>query len=337
MNKKEREQQEEWEAQLYENLQTSFIHIGRDVTSLLIQGDSAKQKQQGLVLINGYNKPWLSSTPTSTATEIYDYMNDSFRKGPDMKVSRKNHASVTLLSGDVAVFGGNNHNMEPDELSSCEVFNAKSKVFSHVGNMTTERESPAAVLLRNGLVFIVGGLGKHTYLKSCEFYNSVDKTFTASKAKMSIGRLGPTASLLPNGKVLVCGGTDGHNYSLRTTEIYDPLTDSFSDGPLMTVARCAHTATSLLDGRVLLVGGAVRSLTAEIYDPTTNSFSSRYRMFVKRNSHFSVLLPDGRVLFGGGRTPETRKTTEIYDPKTNSFTWGPRLLYSREDASASLF
>ena len=329
----EQQEQEEWEAQLYENLQTSFIHIGRDATGLVIDGASAKQRH-GLVLISGHD----NSNNGSTSTEIYDYTNDSVRKGPDMKVSRCNQASVSLPSGDVAVFGGYNSNMNPRELSSCEVFNVKSNSFTEIGNMIERRQAPAAVSLPNGLVLIIGGHDGSKYLNSCEFYNPADKKFSPSKAKMSVGRYGHTASLLPNGKVLVCGGSDGSDY-LQTTEIYDPSTDSFSAGPSMTTKRYYLTATTLPDGRVLLAGGKNNASfnSTEIYDPTSNSFSAGAKMVVARFGHFSALLPDGRVLIGGGWSHESKQTTEIYDPWTNSFSKDRCLLEERQNASACLF
>jgi hypothetical protein len=325
-------EQEEWESELAENLHTLFIQTGGDAKSLIIDGASAKQKH-GLVLISG---SW-NRACGSTSTEIHDYTNNSVREGPEMRVPRRNHASVTLPSGDVAVFGGYSGSRNPPYLSSCEVFNVKSLSFSEIGNMIVKRCRHAVVLLPNGLVLIIGGYDAPKVLNSCEFYNPANKTFSASKATMSVARMGHTASLLPNGKVLVCGGYDGSNL-LQTTEIYDPLTDSFSAGPLMTVKRRCHTATTLPDGRVLLTGGedGKQSNSTEMYDPTNNSFSSGPKMVVSRSSHFSALFPDGRVMIGG-ETNESKQTTEIYDPWTNTFSMGLSPLQPRETSSACLF
>jgi len=325
----EQEEQMQWEVQLCKNLQALFTCTGGDAKGLVIKGATASQ-QHGLVLISGSYTDTLDS---STSTGIYNYTNNSVRKGPDMKVGRFNHASVTLPNGDVAVFGGFNRNTNPTELSLCEVFNVKSNSFAEIGNMTETRNRPAAVLLPSGLVLIIGGYGFKS-LNSCEFYNPTDKTFSASKATMSVARAGHTASLLPDGKVLVCGGND-ENDCLQTTEIYDPTTDSFSVGPLMTVKRSSHTATTLVDGRILLTGGEGH-YASEIYDPKTNCFSSGPELIVKRFCHFSALLPDGRVFIGGGYDNKSKHTTEIYDPETNSFTRGrATLLISRRDAASA--
>jgi len=328
----EQEEQMQWEAQVCNNLKALFACTGGDGTGLIIEGASASQKH-GLVLICGGYK----SNNDSTSTEIYDSTNNSVRKGPDMNVSRCAHASVTLPNGDVAVFGGYSGSTNPTYLSSCEVFSVKSNSFAEIGNMIVKRCRHAAVLLPNGLGLIIGGYDGSKNLNSCEFYNPVDKTFSASKATMSVARAGHTASLLPNGKVLICGGYDG--YALQTTEIYDPSTDSFSAGALMTLSRHFHTATTLSDGKILLTGGAYRcpSRSTEIYDPAGNAFSAGPKMAVERKYHFSALLPDGRVLIGGGYTAGSQQTTEIYDPWTCSFSKGGDLFEERYTASASLY
>jgi hypothetical protein len=326
-------EQEEWEIELAENLHTLFIHSGGNAKGLVIDGASAKQKH-GLVLISG---GW-HLFQSSKSTEIIDYTNDSVRKGPDMEVARYDHTSVVLPTGEVVVVGGHNSNIDPAGLASCEVFDVTNVSCSEIGYMIRGRDDPAAVSLPNGLVLIIGGYDGSKVLNSCEFYNPADKTFSASKATMSVGRSGPTASLLPNGKVLVCGGWVGSN-SLQTTEIYDPLTDSFSAGPSMTAKRSSHTATTLPDGRVLLAGceNGCSSNSTEFYDPHENSFSLGPKMTVARRDHFSTLLPDGRVLIGGGWTDDAKQTTEIYDPWTNTFSMGLSLLQPRVDASACLF
>jgi hypothetical protein len=329
--KMDEEAELEWEREVEKNIKT-FCANSNGATAIVVDG-TVVRKQKGYVMITGN----LNAHGGSVSTEIYDYTNGSVRKGPDMKVARWNHASVTLPTGDVAVFGGRTDTMNATELFSCELFNVKSLSFSEIGNMIEKRNRPAAVTLPTGVVLIIGGGNGYRWLNTCEFFNPADKKISPSKAKMSVGRVGHTASLLPNGKVLVCGGSAG--YTLQTTEIYDPLTDSFSAGPLMTVTRDRHTATILLNGKILLTGGEdwKSSNSTELYDPTNNSFTAGPKMVVARNCHFSSLLPDGSVLIGGGETRQSKQTTEIYDPATNSFTKGLDLLEKRENAAASNF
>jgi hypothetical protein len=308
------EEEVEWENELSENILKLCENGGADATTIVVDGTAVRRKH-GLVIISGELNCW----DGSTVALIYDHVNDSIREGPEMKVSRFGHTSVTLPTGDVVVFGGFSRYIG-GQTSSCEVFSMKSNSFSEIGNMLQKRYAFSAVLLPSGLVFIVGGHGYNECLDSCEFYNPVDSKCCLSKAKMKIGRKRHTTSLLPNGKVLVCGGDDRFKV-FKTTEVYDPTTDSFSAGPLMTTSRSGHTATTLLNGTVLLTGGesATSSTSTEIYDPEKNSFSSGPPLAVERLNHFSALLPDGRVLIGGGMFIESMQTTETYDPVTNSF------------------
>ena len=324
------EEEREWENELADNIRT-FCATSSGATAIVVDGTSVRKRN---VLIIG-NRDFMNG---STSTEIYDSTINSIRKGPEMKIARCYHALATLPSGDVAVYGGYSDKINPARLSSCEVLDVQSNSFSEIGNMIEKRQRPAAVLLRNDLVLIIGGYDGSKFLNSCEFYNPSDKKFYPSKAKISVARAGHTASLLPNGKVRVCGGYDGTD-TLQTTEIYDPSTDSFSAGPLMTVKRCGHAATVLEDGSVLVTGGENddSSISTEIYDPASNSFSAGPKMVVERYCHFSALLPDGRVLIGGGEAIESKQTTEIYDPKTNSFSKGLNLLEEISYASAVLF
>jgi hypothetical protein len=332
----EEEAELEWERKLTENIIKLCKHGGADATAIVVYG-AAVLPSHGFVLISGDESHGL--------TEIYDSANGSFKEGPTMKVSKSFHASVALLNGGVAMFGGfrtdiydTDNEWEFIGLSSCEVFNVESNSFSEVGNMLEIRHGFAAVLLLTGVVLIIGGADGSMYLSSCEFYNPENNTFTASKANLSCARVGHTVSLLPDGRVLVCGGNN-NNQLFNTTEIYDPSTDSFSAGPLMYQRRNGHTATALPNGKTIIIGGenCTFSPSTELYDPETNSFTAGPEIAFSRRYHFSALLPDGTVLIGGGYFTQNGKTTEIYDPTTNSFTDGPPLLKIRNYVTASSF
>ena len=327
------EEEEEWESELAENIR-SFCAISSDATAIIVDG-TVVRKRNGLVLISG----GFGGRYSINSTEIFDSTNNTVRKGPDMELGRYDHASASLPTGDVAVFGGFSLHTSLRWMSSCEVLDAKISSFKEISHMIDTRDVFAAILLQNGLVLLSGGNNSFRYVDSCELYNPADKTFSPSQAKMTIARGFHTASLLLDGRVLVCGGSGGACNTFQISEIYDPTTDSFSAGPSMIEARYFHTATTLLDGKVLVTGGVNgdRCNSTEFYDPTTNSFSKGPQMVVARCCHFSALLPDGRVLIGGGESYDSQKTTEIYDPMIDSFTTGVDLLHARSHASAALF
>lgn len=294
--------------------------------------EKRKMKTKALIIGN------LIDSNGCTSTLIYDYENDSITKGPEMIIARGDHCSVTLPNDNIVVFGGYNKNIDGRYLSSCEVFDSKKVTFTEIGKMIERREKSAAVLLNNGIVFIIGGLDCYSYSKSCEYFNPYGNVFFQSPAKLKVGRTGHTASLLGNGEVIVCGGYSEGN-ALRTTEIFNPITETFYDGPSMIGLRFMHTATTLLDGRILFVGsGNTTSLkSTEFYDPKTNSFYIGPQLNVPRYGHFAILLPDGKVLIGGGHSLESRKTSEIFNPINNSFEKSSIVFEEKYCATAALF
>src|SRR2546429_5382310 len=72
------------------------------------------------------------------------------------------------------------------------------------GSMSIGRQAPAATLLTNGKVLVVGG-GKPTATSSAELYDPSTGLW-APTGSMTTPRVGHTATLLSDGKVLVAGG-----------------------------------------------------------------------------------------------------------------------------------
>ena len=303
-----------------------------------------EEKEEIVIVEPKPAKALITGSWHANSTEIYDYSNNHVVKGPDMSVCRRNHASVTLKTGEVVVFGGANSDPDGSALSSCEIFDPESVSFSAAGEMCVKRNGLAAVLLPSGLVLVLGGITtdgcylSNECLTSCELFNPADKTFSLCKATMLTGRYLPTASLLADGTVLVCGGCDGVS-TVQTTEIYNPKTDCFSAGPLMTKKRCLHTATTLPDGKVLLTGGVNfnSSDSTEMYDPKTNTFVAGPTMVYERAGHFAVLLNNGVVLLGGGSMSDARLTTELYHPIINQFTQGTDVSDRFRASAAALY
>jgi hypothetical protein len=338
MNKMDNEENElkeelEWESELAENI-ISLIKSGcSDAIRIVVNGTSMR-KQHGLVLICGQ----MSSSSKPTATQLYDPTTNSIRWGPDMKFGRCEQAMTHLPTGGVVVFGGNKHaaseSIHKIRRLSYELLNANTLVFSAHIHPLNDRLGGAAVLLKSGMVFLVGGYNRMSFAH-CEFYNPLTQEFSPSNAKLRLHRYAHTASLLPDGKVLVCGGT----FCVNDAEIYDPVTDSFSHHIQMRRTRSYHAAAALPDGRILVVGGAGggSSQSTEIYDPETCSFSLGPRMLVKRRGSFCSPLPDGRIIVGGGTEEQASMTTEIFDPIKNVFEMGPPLLELKSYTASVLF
>ena len=165
-------------------------------------------------------------------------------------------------------------------ISSAEIYDPATEIFSPTGGMTTTRQSHSATLLDDGRVLVVGGFPPSASV-SAELFDPSSGTFTLASL-MHEGRQAHQAVLLNNGEVLVTGGFLCCYSVRRSAELYDP---SFNSWTLttgdMSIPRAAHGATLLSDGRVLITGGTsafpggsgVPLASAEIYDPVSRTFS----------------------------------------------------------------
>ena len=95
-----------------------------------------------------------------------------------------------------------------------------ASTWTPVASMNTAREYPAATLLPNGMILVVGGYGASGILDSAEVYDPATNIWT-TVASMHTARHAHTATLLPNGKLLVVGGSTGSS-GTTGVEVYDP-------------------------------------------------------------------------------------------------------------------
>jgi hypothetical protein len=204
-----------------------------------------------------------------------------FRPTGDMNAGREGHAATLLQSGKVLLTGGDpclfDFYYQNCPLSSAEVYDAGSGIFSATGSMSVTRVFHTATLLNNGKVLVAGG-----HDASAEIFDPASGTFAAT-GSMSVGRDSHTATLLANGKVLIAGG-ENVSGPLATTELYDPNTGTFTASGRMVAPRISHSATLLTNGNVLVAGGSNTTgelATAELYDPLTGTFSAAGSMMNK--------------------------------------------------------
>jgi hypothetical protein len=290
-----------------------------------------------LVAGGGYGPDLVDGYWVADRAELFDPTTGSFSSAG--VVSRDGHTAALLLDGDVLLAGGETgwSDRFPIVSGTADLERATSGLFEPTGNMFTERESHAAVLLSDGQVLVTGGVIPSGIswqaLQEAELYDPGSGTF-ATVAKMNVARAGHTVTLLPNGKVLIAGG--GYQGGGDTAELFEPATGSFTLTGRMSAARSSHTATLLPNGKVLIAGGGQ---TAELYDPVTGLFTPTGSMATPRFWHTATMLPDGTVLVAGGSMrywgSETA-TTEIYDPATGSFSPGPSMRQGRFSHTATL-
>ena len=208
--------------------------------------------------------------------------------------------------------------------------------------MNQSRVYPAATLLPNGQVLVVGGYHRGLIVSVAELYNPATGTFTTT-GSLNTPRYGASATLLNTGKVLISGGA-----SVPTTELYDPSTGTFSVSASESCA-CGAEPTRLANGMVLFSGGfngSTAIATAELYNPSTGTFSPTGNLNVARAGPSSTLLPNGKVLIAGGvyytGTPPYNlvanylASAELYDPATGTFTLTGSLHTARSSNTATV-
>lgn len=269
-----------------------------------------------------------------------------FALNPGMMHEARTNHTATLLSTDLVLIAGGWSN-SAEAVTTAELFDPATGMFSTTGSMSTARSSHTATLLcdlsatacTDHRVLVAGGFsGAVDDVATAELYDPATGTFVPT-GNMTAPREGHTATLLASGKVLITGGTT-QGAGRADSELYDPTTGRFTATGSMAMVRTFHTATLLSSGKVLIAGGFFggATATAELYDPNTGTFAVTGTMTTARGGHTATLLPDGRVLIcgGGGSSGALLASAEIYDPGSGTFTATGSLVTARFEHAAAL-
>lgn len=272
-----------------------------------------------------------------------------------MAVPRAYHTATLLPNGKVLVIGGRGLLAVPaaweqagSAISSAELYDPKTRIWSSAGTLRTPRFGHTATLLASGKVLVVGGdlTGPSSEfpagldsLSSAELYDPQTNSWSLA-ASMPTPRAFHTAALLADGRVLVAGGiastTADQGHVLASAELYDPSANNWIAAAPMPSARWSQSATLLSDHRVLVIGGMDRLFddllgsipttglsTAALFDPVTDSWSPVASMHYARISPSATLLPNGAVLVVGD-DGVNEQTAEIFDPAIEQWSVSPK-------------
>jgi WD40 repeat protein len=257
------------------------------------------------------------------SAELYDPITGTWSTTGNLNTPRFGHSATLLSNGEVLVAGSFDDHCPLDDcpsLSSAELYDPVTGMWSSTSNLSTGREGHTATLLLNGKVLVAGGYSI-SYLNSAELYDPATGTWSVT-ANLNRARGFHTATLLPNGKVLVAGGLGNAEINSaddidRMVELYEPALETWSITGNLNDARHYHTATLLLGGKVLVAAGVHDgdgTNSAELYDPATGTWSVTANLNRARYWHTATLLPNGKVLVAGGSGDNT---AELYDPGPN--------------------
>ncbi len=239
----------------------------------------------GHFVVTGGNGAVQSTTPDGTmvwntqedSAEILDPATMGWASAGSMPGGiRIWHTSTALADGHrLLVVGGC---LSTGALSTADIYDVRTGVWSKASNMTDTRCGHGAVLLSDGRVLVIGAMSADglEILPSCEIYDPIFDRWSAV-APMNAPRHRFATVMLPDGRVLVAGGTNdafqGELGALNSTEIYDVHADSWVIGPALRDARWLPVAGVLSDG--VYVAGGVNSVgTPSGKDPSMEQVAS---------------------------------------------------------------
>jgi hypothetical protein len=244
-----------------------------------------------------------------------------------MAIARSNQTMQLLRDGRVVVAGGEN---ATEVLSSAELYDPQSGLWSPGPPMTNARSLAASVLLPDGGFLVAGGFSDEmgTVTSASDVFDPVTNAWTSGD--MLFARTLFTLSLLSGGQVLASGGEGAQSTQsaatrtyMASTEVFDPTLPLWMMAGDMHAPRAAHAAAVLSDGKVLVSGGFDGSsvvATAELYDPATRTWTVTGSMLAARSGHVAATLSNGTVLVAGGVAGSTvLSSAELYDPATGTF------------------
>lgn len=221
-----------------------------------------------------------------------------------LTVGRTHHGLEYTASGRIFVFGGlisgGSTTTRIEEFVNDEWIELDSQLRTHRSSMET-------VLLQDGRIMIVGGLGQFGETKSSA--EILDPTTALSELtdSMTDERAGHSAILIDDSRVLVVGGyvlIGETTNALRTAEIYDVETGLWSDTGFLRTPRYGHAMVALEPGVVMVFGGfsdeQTPLRTTEVYDVQEGVFLEGASMEQARAYFSASLLHDGRVLLANG-------------------------------------
>jgi hypothetical protein len=145
-------------AELYDPETGTFSNTGSMSAPRLFA--TATLLEDGEVLITGGGSIVGGCSGCSVASaEIYDPASGRFSMVGDMHYPRRGHTATRFENNKVLIAGGIDDALPDPQrfLDSAEIFDARTRQFSLISNMSNPRFDHAASLLRDGRVLITGG------------------------------------------------------------------------------------------------------------------------------------------------------------------------------------
>ena len=268
------------------------------------------------------------------SAELYDPSTGIFTPTGSMTTMRTwGHTATLLANGKVLIAGGSDRRDIFQPLTSAELYDPSTGMFTPTGSMTTLQRTGPATSLQDGRVFVAGET-------NAEIYDPASGAFATTGGYVdAVPVLWGTVSLLVDGRILLTGCTV--QCTVGATELFDPKSGTFSrTGPMKGWGN-VNTATLLISGRVLFVGNVENDgspADAEIYDPAAGTFMFIGKTIEPHEFAAAVRLADGTVLITGGQLPGGNGSagTDVYLPASDTFAFAGNMTVARHEHTATL-
>jgi len=153
-------------AELYNPATGKWTSTGKMITAR--DEHTAILLSTGKVLVAGGEN---TAGVTTAKTELYNPATGKWAATGNLNTSRLEHTATMLMNGKVLIAGGNNVTANKTTvLSSAELYNPSTGVWSKTGTMNSARVGHTATLLTSGQVLAASGSDANNDLTSAELY-----------------------------------------------------------------------------------------------------------------------------------------------------------------------
>jgi N-acetylneuraminic acid mutarotase len=153
-------------AELYDPSTGKFSYTGSLSTAR--DEHTATLLANGNVMVTGGEN---TSSISTTKCELYNPSTKVWSSGGNLSTARQEHTAVLLANGNILVSGGNKVTASTTTvLSSAELYNATTGVWSKTGSMHSARVGQSSTLLQSGVVLNAAGSNANNELSSAETY-----------------------------------------------------------------------------------------------------------------------------------------------------------------------
>jgi RHS repeat-associated protein len=315
-------------AEIYDPAAMTFTALSSSMITAR-EGHRSTLLPSGQVLITGGDLPGTGSLGTA---EIYNPLTNSFTAIPgSMAVARINHQANLLNTGQVLITGGaTDTNSSSVALSSAELLDPTTQVFTLLNSMTSVRNHHTATLLNDGSVLVDGGTDGTNFFTTAELYLP---SLLSGLASITVAPTNPTISIGTQQRLTASGIFGNGNTQTLSSAIW-----TSSNNTIATVSSDSSdfgVTFGMADGTATIsacAGGVCGSTTISV-GPSTSpapiimsvspSSGSPGSSVVIAGNNFQALPIGGTVTFNGiAAVPASWNNTTIVVPVPNGSTSG---------------